>query len=182
MHTLHTHDPSALKCLLTEDLYLISKNKDLIEEKNGESMESDLSAISKTPTTEKNDLYFDYLGENNTYFLILIEDKKHPQIAPTTLETLLKIMHAKGLALKDLAILNSANYPNVCFDDLKAFFACAKIVLLGINPQQLGLPPTLAANQPEVCHGVKIMASYSLAEMDANQDRKREFWNVMKKF
>ena len=181
MHTLRTNNPSALKCLLTEDLYLISKSKDLIEEKEGKSMGTDLSDGSKTQTTEKKDLYFDYLGENNTYFLILIEDKKHPQIASTTLETLLKIMHAKGLALKDLAILNSANYPNARIEDLKAFFACTKLALLGINPQQLGLP-SLAANQPEVCQNVKIMASYSLAEMDANQDKKREFWNVMKKF
>lgn len=174
MHTLHTNDPSALKCLLIEDLYLISESKNLIEAVSPQSFPKERELVKKH-------LYFDYLGENNTYFLILIEDKKHPQIASTTLETLLKIMHAKGLALKDLAILNSANYPSVHFDDLKAFFACTKIILLGINPQQMGLP-ALATNQPEVCQDVKIMASYSLAEMDASEDKKREFWNVMKKF
>ena len=189
MCKLSTHTPSALKYLLTGDIYFISESKSLSTVETSirsasekwEPKDTDLSHLSKAQVSPKEEPYFDYLGENNTYFLLLIEDKQHAQISSTRLETLLKIMQAKGLALKDLAILNKAHYPNASFDDLKAFFACTKLALFGINPQQLGLT-ALSVNKPEIFQGVKIMASYSLAEMDLNQDKKREFWNVMKKF
>ena len=90
-------------------------------------------------------------------------------------------MLAKGLTEKDLAIVNYANYPGVTFNELKAFFACTKIALLGINPQHLQLPP-IAANQPETIQQVKVLTSYSIEEMQANETKKRQFWHVMKNF
>ena len=169
MSLLHCTDhPIVLSTLFTEDIYLIPDKK----------------PDPNTPVQKKvspAEIYFEYLGENNTYFLIVIADKKHPQIAPITLQILLKIMLAKGLTEKDLAIVNYANYPGVTFNELKAFFACTKIALLGINPQHLQLPP-IAANQPETIQQVKVLTSYSIEEMQANETKKRQFWHVMKNF
>ena len=167
-HKLHTDNPTALQVLFTEDLYQVTAAHTLAEVPT--------KAVEENKTT-----YFEYIGENNAYFLLLIEDNTQASIHASMLDTLLKIMQAKGLTLKDLAIVNYANYSGVSFDDLKAFFACTRLALFGIDPQQLQLPP-LAANQPESIRQVKVMATYSLSEMETNLDKKRQFWSVMKNF
>ena len=148
-HKLHTDNPTALQVLFTEDLYQVTAAHTLAEVPT--------KAVEENKTT-----YFEYIGENNAYFLLLIEDNTQASIHASMLDTLLKIMQAKGLTLKD-------------------FFACTRLALFGIDPQQLQLPP-LAANQPESIRQVKVMATYSLSEMETNLDKKRQFWSVMKNF
>lgn len=122
---------------------------------------------------------FEYQGDNNKYFLILIDDKIHTRMNPVHLEMLLKVMTAKKLELRDLAILNIGRYPDVNFTALKSFFSCSKLVLFGVQPEQIGLPK-IKLNTTETKNNVKMLATYSLEEMRNSPEKKREFWNVMK--
>lgn len=166
--SLNINYAAALQFLFTEDLYLISDK-------------SEKTTYKPHTGNTKKCLYFDYQGENNAYFLIVVEEKDQAQIAPNKLEMLLKIMQAKGLALTDLAIINYANYPGVSFSELKSFFACNRLTLFGIDPETIQLPP-LPLNKMENINDTKVMVTYSLAEMESNLDKKRDFWSVMKKF
>ena len=67
------------------------------------------------------------------------------------------------------------------FESLKAYFVCSKLVLFGISPQTLGVPE-VTLNTADNFKDVKILATYSLSEMDYNKQKKVEFWNVMKPF
>ena len=182
MSDLLSQNQAALKMLFTEDIYLIDevktdipvqpvKTKPII--KLDDTVQSEVNASPKTD--------FEYLGDNNKYFLVLIEDKIHTRMNPAHQEMLLKIMGAKKLELRDLAILNINRYPEIKFDALKNFFSCNRVVLFGITPAQIGLP---AANVNKVNSAgtVKFLPTYSLEEMRNNDDKKREFWNVMKNF
>ena len=184
MGKLVTQNINALRFLMNEDLYNLGDGIKLaiqaaipeekiinpVTEPMGDSKKEDLQAVS-----------FNYLGENNRYFLIIVNDKTHPELNMSHQEMLIKIMAAKKLELRDLAILNLTKYPNTNFGQLKTFFSCSKIVLFGIDPQTIGLPG-MGANQSGKHLDVKVLATFGLEEMSDNTDKKREFWNVMKDF
>lgn len=133
------------------------------------------SAVIKKPKE------FSYLGENNKYFLILIDYAKNSEISSLHKETLLKIMSAKGLELRDLAILNLDQFPGTNITELKEFFSCSKMVLFGINPQRIELPP-ISSNKVENHANVMLFSTYSIDEMINDVTKKKDFWAVMKEF
>ena len=163
---------------MTEDIYILPEK--LIGATSlqiPENAEEILPEIQE----ETQSIGFSYIGENNRYFLILVDDKTHTELNSAHKEMLLKIMAAKELDIRDLAILNLAKYPEAKFSQLKDFFSCNKIVLFGIDPQRISLP-AMAANKVVKHKDVMALASFSLEEMSSSTDKKREFWSVMKNF
>lgn len=177
MPKLLIDDPNVLRLLMTEDIYILNEKKipDPV------SIQSQAEVLKQESLAESPALEFAYLGENNRYFLVLFEDNTRKELSNEHKEMLLKIMSAKSLELRDLAIVNLALYPQASFSELKKFFSCNRIALFGINPQRIALP-AIPANKPEKYMDVKILPSFSLDEMSSNTDKKREFWTVMKGF
>jgi len=177
MSTLLSRDPQALQLLMNEDLY------SLINENAGEASNAD-AEIKPEPATAilKDDAppYFDYLGENNKYTLVLVDAPSCDHISPKDLETLLNILKGKKQELKDVAILNTSKYPSLTFESLKDFFACNTMILFGINPSRLALEG-VQSNQIISKDGTKILATYSFKEMMESIEKKRTFWEEMKK-
>ncbi|MFA6946396.1 MAG: hypothetical protein WC220_10900 [Pedobacter sp.] len=185
MSNLVSRDSNALRLLMTEDLYILPEKGILIQsgaEKAAEVLVQQTGdlPVQKPAEAEKSKEFF-YLGENNKYFLILFDDPKHQEISSLHKETLLKIMSAKGLELRDLAILNLHQYPGVSFSELKEFFSFNKIALFGIDPQRIALAP-VSSNQVEKQQGARLLCTFSIDEMISDTAKKREFWNVMKDF
>ncbi len=185
MGKLITNNANALRFLMTEDLYDLG---DAVESQICSIVPADVISepaipepVQESKSEELPRVSFNYLGENNRYFLIIVDDKSHPDLNTPHKEMLMKIMAAKKLELRDLAILNIAKYPNANFSDLKDFFSCNKLTLFGIDPQKIGLP-AMGANQPGKHLDIKVLATFGLEEMSSNTDKKREFWNVMKDF
>ena len=177
MSNLLTHDPNALRLLMTEDLYILpqqEKAAEIIPERQ------EADPIQK-PAEMVKSKEFSYIGENNKYFLILFDDHTRKEISSQDKETLLKIMSAKGLELRDLAILNIAQYPGLQFSELKDFFSCSRAALFGIDPKRIELP-AIGANRVEKHMDVRVLPTFSLEEMNTDIAKKREFWNVMKGF
>lgn len=168
--------------LFTEDIYVIPE-KAVIEQARVPNPPDPVKVtveISNEPAhQQKQD--FEYLGDNNKYFLVLIDDKIHTRINPAHQEMLLKIMNAKKLELRDLAILNISRYPAAKFSELKSFFSCSKILLFGVTPSQIGLP-SVNLNKVGTAGTVKVLVTHSLEEMRNSPEKKREFWNIMKNF
>ena len=166
MSLLKTTNPVALRVLFSEDIYFVD---DLGEQ-----------AIVEQPIVEvKESIVFNYLGENNKYFVILVNDPAVEHINSKDLDALTSILAAKKMEIRDVAILNYAKYPKATFSDVKSYFVNTRLVLFGINPQQLGLP---AMESNKICdhENVKVLASFSFAEMQADPSKKRIFWNEMK--
>jgi hypothetical protein len=198
MSNLLTQNSNALRLLMTEDLYILPENEQLIPAKAEQAPEISSQKINEIkvpeiPAQQAKEILpqkavepekireFSYLGENNKYFLILFNEPNQKDISSTQKETLLKIMSAKGLELRDLAVLNLNQYPGVNYTDLKEFFSFNKIVLFGIDPQQISLS-SQSSNQVVKLESVKILCTYGIDEMINDTTKKREFWNVMKDF
>ncbi|NQV75597.1 MAG: hypothetical protein HQ491_06065 [Bacteroidetes bacterium] len=197
MSTLHTNEPNALRLFMTEDIYIL--NQQPVSSENDIKIEKPTAAekvfiAEKTPMPEmpvvipvpdsaaiKKPKEFSYLGENNKYFLILIDDAKNREINSLHKETLLKIMSAKGLELRDLAILNLDQFPGTNITELKEFFSCSKLVLFGINPQRIELPDS-SSNKVENHANVTFFSTFNIDEMINDVTKKKEFWAIMKEF
>ena len=192
MSTLHTNEFNALRLLMTEDIYILDQKNSITTEKPIESekaVQAERTMLPEIPAAVpvpkpaeiKKAKEFTYLGENNKYFLILIDDTKNREISSLHKETLLKIMSAKGLELRDLAILNVDQYPEMNISELKEFFSCSKLVLFGINPQRIALPG-ISSNKVENHANVKLFSTFSIDEMISDVTKKKEFWAIMKEF
>ena len=197
MSTLHTNESNALRLFMTEDIYILdqqpvsSENEIKIEKPTAAEKVfiTEKTAIPEMPVAIpvpdsaviKKPKEFSYLGENNKYFLILIDDAKNKEINSLQKETLLKIMSAKGLELRDLAILNLDQFPGTNITELKEFFSCNKMVLFGINPQRIELPP-ISSNKVENHANVMLFSTFSIDEMINDVTKKKDFWAIMKEF
>lgn len=201
MSNLLTQNSNALRLLMTEDLYILPEKEQVIPTKAEQAPEISIQKAADIPTELVSESpvqglegilpqkpaepekirEFSYLGENNKYFLILFNEPNQKDMSSIQKETLLKIMSAKGLELRDLAVLNLNQYPGVHYNDLKEFFSFNKIVLFGIDPQQISLS-SQSSNQVVKLESAKILSTYSIDEMIKDTTKKREFWNVMKDF
>lgn len=192
MSTLHTNEFNAIRLLMTEDIYILDQKNSIKTEKPIESekaVQAERTMLPEIPAAApvpkpveiKKAKEFTYLGENNKYFLILIDDTKNREISSLHKETLLKIMSAKGLELRDLAILNLDQYPDISISELKEFFSCSKLALFGINPQRIAIPG-ISSNKVENHANVKLFSTFSIDEMMSDVIKKKEFWAIMKEF
>ena len=177
MSNLITKDSQALRLLMTEDLYILHEQGSEISIKAEKTIEV---PAEKTIAPKKAWNFF-YQGENNKYFLILFDDSNHKELSLQHKETLLKIMSAKGLELRDLAIMNLNQFQGVSFNELKDFFSFSKIVLFGINPERISLS-AISLNKIEKQDNAKLLCTFGIEEMINDNIKKREFWNVMKDF
>lgn len=179
MSQLQTTDPGALRLLMTEDLFRIREEQPVTQTDNSTNLpepKADLPVIQPDLPID-----YSYLGENNKYFLILVNDQKHTHLNKEHQEMLVKILQAKTMELRDVAILNLNRYPGILFNSLKEFFAPSRVVLFGVDPQTIGLPG-MGSNDPQKINDVKTLATYNFEEMKNDVDKKRAFWNVLKSF
>ncbi len=183
MEKLTTSDPNALRFLMNEDLY------DLGDAAHSEVAVDEAPKSTALPATQPENVLpatiklpeFNYSGENNRYFLLIFHDEAKANLNSGHKEMLEKIMAAKKMELRDLAILNLALYPTATFRELKEFFSCNKLTLFGVSPESIGLQG-ITANQVVKQDGVKVLATFGLDEMSSSTDKKREFWQIMKDF
>ncbi len=122
---------------------------------------------------------FDYLGENNKYILIIVNNENEKFLNKLDLAFLLKIMSAKKWVLEDVAIVNMAKYANLDFEDLKTYFACSKIVTFGFNPAVLNIVGAVA-NQKTMYKNVAVLGTWDLPKLQADVPKKTIFWNQLK--
>lgn len=181
METLKTENTLALSLLLDDDIYVF---KDEIADAIQESAEhhSEIAPEIRTQTEPvKSTPVFNYMGENNKSVLIIVNDPESEHINQVDLIFLLKILSAKKLELKDIAILNLAKHQDYSLNNLKSFFACNSILTYGINPNILGIQG-LTANALQEFDGVKFLGTWSLRQMVNDDNKKRTYWNVLKLF
>lgn len=171
MSELKTSDPVALHFLMTDDLFNINEPPMPAEEPGNQVPEEQRK--EEAPV-------FDYQGDNNRYILLLHHSPGQKHMPANEFEALQSILSAKKMELKDIALVNLAEYPGASFDNLKAYFACSSIILFGIPPQTLKMPE-LPMNVITSCNGVKVLFTYNFGEMLGSNDKKRLFWNEMKK-
>ncbi len=208
MDNLQTNDLIALSLLLNEEIYLIDgdqskiiddtatepqQTKETIKEKVqvvGEQTEKYNNKIEETTDPvilkiqTKTDVVkqdYKYLGENNKYVLIIVNESNFDFLNKKDLAFLTKILSAKKLDISDVAIVNLAKYSHLDFKDLKLFFGFSKLITFGINPKILNVEGSVP-NKKFMFKDVAILGTWDLFKLDEDVKKKTIFWNELKTF
>lgn len=180
---------AVLAALLGSDVYHISEATSQLEQ---------ASLITKEPTVAKQEIasehvdiqsteqalktiHYNYLGENNKYILILIDQPlKNEIIAAKDLLLLEKTLAALKLELRDVAIVNLQQCEELHFKSLKDFFSCNKVLGFGIELAKISIEKEVAINTVFRIEDCPFLLASSLEELSNNQAQKVIWWSAMK--
>jgi len=180
---------AVLTALLGSDVYHISEATSQLEQ---------AGLIANEPTVAKQEIaseevvirsteqalktvHYNYLGENNKYILILIDQPlKNEIIAAKDLLLLEKTLAALKLELRDVAIVNLQQCEELHFKSLKEFFSCNKVLGFGIELAKIGIEKEVAINTVFRIEDCPFLLTSALEVLSNNQAQKVIWWSAMK--
>jgi hypothetical protein len=180
---------AVLTALLGSDVYHISEatsqleQADLIANVPTEAKQEIASEEVVIRSTEQalKTVHYNYLGENNKYILILIDQPlKNEIIASKDLLLLEKTLAALKLELRDVAIVNLQQCEELHFKSLKEFFSCNKVLGFGIELAKIGIEKEVAINTVFRIEDCPFLLASALEELSNNQAQKVIWWSAMK--
>jgi hypothetical protein len=180
---------AVLTALLGSDVYHISEatsqleQADLIANVPTEAKQEIASEEVVIRSTEQalKTVHYNYLGENNKYILILIDQPlKNEIIASKDLLLLEKTLAALKLELRDVAIVNLQQCEELHFKSLKEFFSCNKVLGFGIELAKIGIEKEVAINTVFRIEDCPFLLASALDELSNNQAQKVIWWSAMK--
>ena len=168
---MKVEDPSALRFILQDELYLLEEDKpNYITDNNRFTVPE--------PQIETPQITFNYLGSNKKNFLVLVHYPAHDFIADDHMIALESVLGRKDHTRDDVAILNTAK--NVAaFDTIKNHFSPQTILILGQESVPEGIKQT-QFNRFEKHDGLNILFTFSFDAMMTNTENKKAFWEQMK--
>ena len=194
MNSIQTQNPIALSLLINEDIYRIpepAENIDLAvaddtENVVVESHENKVLITEKLPIVVLSEPIivkpaYKYIGENLKSILILVNELETDILKKEDLLALNKMLAARKLEQKDVAILNIHKNTHLTFQELKDFFGFNKLLLFGINPADLGISG-MVANQICTFQNTQVLGTWHIKQMQTDEKKKLTFWTEMKKF
>ena len=186
---------AVLTALLGSDVYHISEATSQLEQDGIIANEQNIEkqAITAEPSVASakvtmissdqtpSSLHYDYLGENNKYILILIDQPlKSEIISSKDLLLLEKTLAALKLELRDVAIVNLQQCEELHFKSLKEFFSCNKVIGFGIELAKIGIEKEVPINTVFRIEECPFLLASSLEELSGNQAQKVVWWSAMK--
>ena len=180
---------AVLTALLGSDVYHISEATSQLEQAGlianeptvaKQEIASEQVVIPSTEQALKT-VHYNYLGENNKYILILIDQPlKREIIAAKDLLLLEKTLAALKLELRDVAIVNLQQCEELHFKSLKEFFSCNKVLGFGIELAKIGIEKEVAVNTVFRIEDCPFLLASALEELSNNQAQKVIWWSAMK--
>ena len=168
---MKVEDPSALRFILQDELYLLEEDKP-----NYITVNNRIAAPE--PQIETPQISFNYLGLNKKNFLVLVHYPTHEFIADDHLAALESVLNRKDHTRDDVAILNTAKNTAV-YDAIKIHFAPQTILILGQESIPAGIKQT-QFNRFEKHDGSSILYTFSFDAMMTSTENKKAFWEQMK--
>jgi len=125
---------------------------------------------------------FIYQGSKDQGILFILRYVQYPYFSPAALEAFEKTIGALKLTKETVAVVNLANTHNPNdFKQIMQFFQPTKIILLGVEPASLKLPP-IEHNSYMKGRIATVFNTFSFEEMFADVNKKKLFWNEFKTF
>jgi len=187
---------AVLTALLGSDVYHISEATSQLEQADlianesttlaKQEIASEATKVSEQvviPSAEQalSAVHYNYLGENNKYILILIDQPlKTEIIAAKDLLLLEKTLTALKLELRDVAIVNLQQCEELHFKSLKEFFSCNKVLGFGIELAKIGIEKEVAINTVFRIEDCPFLLTSALEVLSNNQAQKVIWWSAMK--
>lgn len=120
-----------------------------------------------------------FLGKNAKKVMIATSSKDHAYLAENELEMLINMLSACGLALEDVAILNTANNAAATYDVILQELTPAKLLFFGVKPSSLDFPLEIPLYKIQKFNGMNLLSSASFSELQSNKDEKVKLWKSL---
>ena len=184
-------NPAALRFILQDDIYLLKKDKTIVDEAVAapiaeaadqpvaEPIAEPPVEAAPEPVIETPVVKLSYLGKHQKDFLILVHYPGHEFIADDHLTALENILKRKDHAIDDVAILNMATSTIADMDGLITYFSPVKVLIMGKD----AMPAKMEAvpfNQPKQAGSYMALYSFSFDDMMSSTENKKAFWDQMK--
>ncbi|RYY52935.1 MAG: hypothetical protein EOO05_21525, partial [Chitinophagaceae bacterium] len=117
-----------------------------------------------------------FLGNNKKQVLIVVDYPGAAYLPDEELAFLTKMLTACKLGLDDVAIVNSAHYPQFSSADYLRQFRSLQVLLFGRDPELFGLPLSFPQFQVQSFAGVTFLSAPALGEMMGNTALKGTLW------
>src|SRR4051812_36269124 len=106
MLNMKVDNPYAFRFIMEDEIYLLDKDKGVKTIPSTEEISGNEPPAIGEPIVKKPTISFNYLGDNNKRFLVLVNYAAENFIAVEHLTALENILKRKELAIADVAILN----------------------------------------------------------------------------
>lgn len=166
-------DAAAFQFIFQEEIYLVNSDKTLY---NSNTAPGPVEAVQVEAIP---DIHFSYLGGNKKNFLVIVHYQEAAVMDAKHLAALESTIKRLGFLLEDVAVFNSAKYPDASLAQLWSHFNPKKLLLLGTNTL-LHEMRDLAINKLQKIKNCPALFTYSFAEMMDNTENKKVFWEQMK--
>jgi len=122
---------------------------------------------------------FKYAGGYQKNFLVFVHYPQHDIMDPAHQNALEATIKRKDLTLNDIAIFNLGQHPGETLKAIGGFFKPQKMLFLGADALPGGWNAP-AFNQLIKMSKCDVLYTYSFAEMMANRELAKAFWEQMK--
>jgi hypothetical protein len=119
------------------------------------------------------------LGKNARNIVLLVHNEEVPFLTDTELHFLTSILSACKLSLADVAIVNTSRLKERAVDAIEPL-SPQKVILLGLDPLEIGLPINFPHFQLQVFNKKTYLSSPSLAQLQQEKYLKMNLWNCLK--
>lgn len=122
---------------------------------------------------------FNYLGNNNKNFAVLVNYASDEHISAVHLAALESMLKRKELTLDDVAIFNLNKHQPLPIAKIAELLKPVKMLIMGKDalPHGIGNLPLNSAVQGKKTH---VLYSFSFDEMMSSNENKKAFWEQMK--
>ena len=173
-------NPQAFRFIMQDEIYLLQQDKGIKNIPSAENTPVNKPLAVTEPIVETPQITFNYLGDNNKRFVVLVNYATEEFIAAAHLTALENILKRKELAIADVAIFNTHTYPGINIKQITEYFNPEKLLVLGAKALPAGIGK-LTLNEPTPVGIYTALYSFSFDEMMDSNDNKKAFWEQMKK-
>ena len=110
----------------------------------------------------------------------MVSEKEHPVIADENLEFLGKILLPCGLAMNDIALVNTMA-PAFKIHEIIPHYSPEKVILFGVEQENLSLPLRFPYYQVQPFNNCTYLAAPCLSSLQNDAAGKKELWTSLRK-
>lgn len=123
----------------------------------------------------------DFLGGNKQHILFVAKDSENKFLADSQMKFLNDLLNACNLTMADIAFMNIYKKSDVSYRDLAKQISPKKVLLFGVDAQELDLPFEIPFFQIQNFQEQVYIVCPSLEELQLNKELKKQLWNCLQK-
>ncbi len=121
------------------------------------------------------------LGENQSQILFLVNNSEHKFLADDEMKMLSGLLTACKISMADIALVNYHHHQKINYKHLTDHFQSKKLLIFGVNAQELDLPFTIPFFQVQQFQEQTYLLGPALSELINNVPLKTQLWGSLKK-